>query len=85
MRVRVQLFAVARQRAGRSVVEVEVPGGSTVADLKAALRDQVPDLAPVLPTARFALDAEYADDATPIPPGADVALIPPVSGGSGGL
>jgi molybdopterin converting factor small subunit len=84
MRVRVHLFAVARQRAGRSVVEVEVPGGSTVADLKAALGDQVPDLAPILPAARFAVEAEYADDATPIPPGADVALIPPVSGGSGG-
>jgi molybdopterin converting factor subunit 1 len=84
MHVRVHLFAVARQRAGRPVVEVDLPGGSTVAGLKAALGDQLPDLAPILPTARFAVDAEYADDATPIPPGAEVALIPPVSGGSEG-
>jgi hypothetical protein len=31
----------------------------------------------------FAIDADYAgDDERPIPPGAEVAAIPPVSGGS---
>jgi molybdopterin converting factor small subunit len=29
----------------------------------------------------FAIDAEYAVDATPIPLAAEVACIPPVSGG----
>ena len=82
MHARVRLFAVARQRAGRPVVEVDLPDRATVADLRAALRESLPDLAPILPTARFSVDAEYADDATPIPPGADLALIPPVSGGS---
>jgi molybdopterin converting factor subunit 1 len=82
MRARVQLFAVARQRAGRPFVEVDLPDGATVADLKGALRETVPGLAPVLPSARFAVNAEYADDATPIPPGAELALIPPVSGGA---
>ena len=82
MRSRIRLFAVARQRAGLSAVEVDLPDRSTVADLKAALRAQVPILAPILDSARFSVDAEYADDATPIPPGSDLALIPPVSGGS---
>lgn len=82
MRARIQLFAIARQRAGRPAVELDLPESPTVADLKAALRDQVPALAPILGAARFSVNAEYADDATPIPPGADLALIPPVSGGS---
>jgi molybdopterin converting factor subunit 1 len=81
MLARVHLFAVARQRAGRPVVEVDLPDGATVADLKAALRASVHDLAAILPAARFAIDSEYTDDDAPIPPGAEIALIPPVSGG----
>ena len=34
-----------------------------------------------VPQMMFAVDTRYADDATPIPPNADVACIPPVSGG----
>jgi molybdopterin converting factor small subunit len=82
MRARVQLFAIARQRAGRPFVEVELPDGASVAELKRAIHEAVPELAAVLPMARFSVNAEYADDATPIPPGAELALIPPVSGGA---
>ena len=82
MLVRVHLFAIARERAGRSVVEVDLPDDATVMDLKWALNDLIPSLAPITSSARFSVDTEYADDSTPIPPGADLALIPPVSGGS---
>ncbi len=82
MLVRVRLFAVARERAGRSVVEVDLPDEATVTDLKRSLQDRIPDLAPIMSSARVSVDAEYADDSTPIPAGADLALIPPVSGGS---
>ncbi len=81
MHVRVQLFAVARQRAGRPVVEVDLPDGATVADLRAAIAEALPSLAALLDTIRFAVNADYADDTTLIPPGADLAVIPPVSGG----
>jgi molybdopterin converting factor subunit 1 len=82
MLVRVRLFAVARERAGRPVVEVELADEATVGDLTRALAERVPDLAAIMPSARFAVDSEYADDSTPIAPGAELALIPPVSGGS---
>ena len=43
----------------------------------------VPTLGPLLPSCRIAINAEYAvDDRQTIPPGAEVAAIPPVSGGS---
>jgi molybdopterin converting factor small subunit len=38
-------------------------------------------LSTLLPHVLFAINAEYAGDATPIPAGAEIACIPPVSGG----
>jgi molybdopterin converting factor subunit 1 len=82
VRVTVRLFALARQRAGRPEVTVEVPEPPTVAGLKRALAEAHPALAPMVPGLMIAVDAEYAPDAAPIPPGAEVAAIPPVSGGA---
>jgi molybdopterin converting factor subunit 1 len=82
VRVEVRLFAVARHRAGRATVSVELPEGATVADLKRVLAEAHPELAAMVPHFLIALDAEYAADDRPVPPGAEVAAIPPVSGGS---
>jgi molybdopterin converting factor subunit 1 len=79
--VRVRLFARARDLAGADVVEVALPAGATVADLRARLADDYPVLRDLLPRAAVAVNEDFAGDAAPIPPGADVALIPPVSGG----
>lgn len=84
MRVELQLFAVARERAGRPVVTLDLPEPATVADLKAALARSVPALAPLLPTIRIAVDSEYRDDAHPVAAESELAAIPPVSGGSVG-
>jgi molybdopterin converting factor subunit 1 len=81
MRVRVKLFAVARQRAGRESVEVEIPAGATVRQLRGAMLEQVPALAEVIPHVRLAVNSQYAADGMMIPAGAEVAVIPPVSGG----
>lgn len=86
MIVRVKLFAVARQRLGGQEVQVEVPAGSsgsdaTVADLRSALKSRFPELAEVLPHVKVAVNNDYASERTAIPPDAEVALIPPVSGG----
>ena len=82
MIVRVKLFAVARQRAGQEGVEVELPAaGATVADLRRAILARSPTLADVMPHMKVAVNNEYASDAAIIPAGAEVALIPPVSGG----
>jgi len=82
MIVRVKLFAVARQRAGKDHVEVEVPAdGATVAELRRAVTRCCPALADVLPHVKVAVNSDYAADATPLPANAEVALIPPVSGG----
>ncbi len=81
MRVRVQLFAVARELQGADQVELELPPGGTVADLREAIRQQAPNLSGLLGQLKFAVNEQYASDSTPIEPGAAVACIPPVSGG----
>jgi molybdopterin converting factor small subunit len=77
------LFALAREKAGTSTLTVELPPSPNVQDLKAALARACPALAPLLPTLRIAINSEYAlDDHQTIPLGAELAAIPPVSGGS---
>jgi molybdopterin converting factor subunit 1 len=81
MMLSIKLFAIARQRLGRDEVEVTLPASATAGDLRRALTEQFPALADVLPHIRIAINSSYATDATVIPAGSEVALIPPVSGG----
>jgi molybdopterin synthase catalytic subunit len=81
MRYTIQLFAIARERVGKSAVEVELPPAATIAILRQQLAQQFPVLADILPAVRFAVNADYARDQTELPPHAEVAVIPPVSGG----
>jgi len=81
VKVRVRLFAVAKQVAGRESVEIDLPEGASIAQLRDQLGARVPPLAGIVGQMMFAVDVQYANDQTPIPPGADVACIPPVSGG----
>lgn len=81
MKVRVKLFAVARQRAGVETIEVELPAAPTVAHLRSAIVEQFPPLADVVRHVRFAINSDYVSDSTSLSPTAEIALIPPVSGG----
>lgn len=80
--VTVLYFAVARERAGTAAESVEFEG-STVKELLAVLAARHPSLAEVLPHLRVAVNQEFAVAQGAIPKNAEVALIPPVSGGSG--
>ena len=83
-RVTVLLFAAARERAGTSRLELEVPPeGLLLEHLLDGVFAQAPSLRPLRPYLRVAVDRDFADAGTRILPGAEVALIPPVSGGSG--
>jgi molybdopterin synthase catalytic subunit len=83
MNVRVRLFAILRERAGRDAIEVEVPDSATVADAIEALRD-FPGLGDVLERMPIAtaVNREYAAAEAPLHAGDELALIPPVSGGA---
>jgi len=81
MRVRVKLFAAARDAAGESEVKLEVRDGATLADVERALLSDIPALAQLLPYARWAVDAEFATSGAVLTEQSEIALIPPVSGG----
>ncbi len=82
IKLEVRLFAMAKERAGRPTVAVELPLGASVADLRAAIGHRLPALAPFLSKTMIAVDEEYATDDQVLAPGSRVAVIPPVSGGS---
>lgn len=79
--MKVRLFARARELAGRGEVEVTLPAGATVAQLRAALAEQVPALGGFVGRCAVAVGGAYAADGDALGEGAEVALIPPVSGG----
>ena len=83
IRVRVRLFAVQRELVGARDVGLELEDGATIEDAWAALVARHPAVAPGRPFVRFARNAAYAPPETVLADGDEVAMIPPVSGGSG--
>ena len=81
MTLTVLFFAQARDRTGCARCALELPDGSHVADALAALRAAHPQLEPLLPHLAVAVNGELAPAHTTIPAGAELALLPPVSGG----
>lgn len=80
MQVQIRLFAGLRERAGASQVDLELPDGAHVADALAQLQHITGDLPVVM-----AVNQEYADEQLALHSGDELALIPPVSGGSVGV
>jgi molybdopterin converting factor subunit 1 len=81
MTVRVRLFARAKDLAGTDAVAVTLSPGATVGDLRRRLAADHPALAGLLSRCAVAVADEFAEDSLPLPAGAEVALLPPVSGG----
>ena len=81
MTVRVLFFALLRERAGMSETAVEVEAGTTAAGLWRLLQRRHPRLGEYSGPLRFAVDQAYVDGSETLPDNAEVALIPPVSGG----
>src|SRR5262249_4371815 len=81
MTLTVQLFSRARDLAGAVPVKVPVPPGSAVAELRAAVLAACPALRELLPRCAVAVNEDFADDDLGVPLNAEIALLPPVSGG----
>jgi MoaD family protein len=80
--VRARLFAIQRELAGRREIELALPLGATVEDAWDDLVRRFPVLAPGRPYVRFARNGEYTEAQAPLADGDEIAVIPPVSGGS---
>jgi sulfur-carrier protein len=81
MLVNVQFFAGARDLAGERSIAIDLPEPAHVGDLRRTLVERLPRLVPLTNSLLFAVGTDYAQDHTPLTPGAQVACFPPVSGG----
>jgi molybdopterin converting factor subunit 1 len=79
--VRVLFFAQARERAGKSTDTLELPSGSRVTDALALLERRHPGLAELRPHLAVAVNQRLATADALVPDDAELALLPPVSGG----
>ena len=80
--VRVRYFAGHRDIAGRSEEEVRLEEGATVGTLWEYLVQAYPRLAGYAGRLLYAVNQQFADPATSLRDGDEVAFIPPVSGGA---
>jgi molybdopterin synthase catalytic subunit len=83
IRVRVRLFATQRELVGAREVPLDLSEPATVDGAWDALVAAHPGLAPGRPFVRFARNGDYAEPATRLVDGDELAIIPPVSGGAG--
>lgn len=81
MQVRLLAFASAAQAIGAGACDWQLAGASTVRDLRLRLAIDFPAIAPLLPRLAIAVNGTLASPETPVGEGAEVALLPPVSGG----
>ena len=84
MQIRVLFFGVLKDLLGRSAETVELPEGAQLRQLVSHYSGQSPRLREMLPSVAFSVNQEYSPGDRALQAGDEVALLPPVSGGSGG-
>lgn len=81
--VTIRLFATLKDLAGRDRLILPLDSTATIEAIRARLADEIPALAPALPSAIAAVNQEYVFAGHEIQAGDEIAFFPPVSGGAG--
>ena len=81
MKIRVLAFASAASAVGGSQIEIDLPDGADLEKLREILTGDYPGLAPIWDRLAVAIDGDLVGCAALLHDGAEVALLPPVSGG----
>jgi molybdopterin converting factor subunit 1 len=79
--VKLLFFATLRERAGTRSMELDIPVDLTIQGLKDKLSSEFPSLKDSMSSVLITINREYAFDEAVIPPNAELAMFPPVSGG----
>lgn len=82
MQLTIRLFATLKDRVGQGKVQIDVAAPATVQTMLAALSVAYPALGDSLPTALVAVNQSFAFAETAVQPEDEIAIFPPVSGGS---
>jgi len=84
MRVKVLFFGVLKDMVGRAEDLLELQDGATLADVLSHYEQRVPKIREVLHTVALSVNQHYAGPGAVLGEGDEVALLPPVSGGTSG-
>jgi MoaE-MoaD fusion protein len=82
MRVRVLFFGMLQEMAGQPSDWMDLPAGASVGDLLNLCARQSPAMKAAMPSLAIAVNQQYSAAGTTLHDGDEVALLPPVSGGS---
>ena len=82
MKVTVKYFAVCRQMLNRDEEDMELPEGAILQDVLDRLKGEKPEISGLFETMQMSVNWQYADYETKLSDNDEVALIPPVTGGS---
>ena len=77
----VKLFAAYQEAYGLSELTLELPAGTTVAQLRDRLIAEQPQLEQWRDLTRFGVNLEFVEAEAVLQSGDEIVLIPPVSGG----
>ena len=83
MRIRILYFAVLRERLQRDRESLDLPGTPTIGDAVAEIAARHPEVASLLPQAQTAVNRSVAPASHALHDDDELALLPPVAGGSG--
>ena len=82
MHITVLFFATIKERVGKNTCELEVQEDTKVRDLKDILGSEFPGISDMLSSVLVSINRTYAFDDDIVPDKAEIAIFPPVSGGS---
>lgn len=85
MQVRVLFFGMLKDLAGRGSEVLDLPEDATLKDVVVQVSEQIPGLDRLLPSIAMSINQEYAGPESKLNAGDEIALLPPVSGGSQSL
>lgn len=79
--IKLLFFATIRDKAGTKALELDIPDDMTIQGLKDKLSSDIPNLKESMRSVLITINREYAFDEAVVPPGAEIGMFPPVSGG----
>lgn len=80
MTLEIMAFGITKDIVGKTIINFEVPSGSSVKELKEKLVESYPRMQD-LKSLLIAVNEEYGDETHILSERDEIALIPPVSGG----
>ena len=82
MKIRIRYFASLREVVGQSEETLDMPDGSSVSGVRAALEERYPGLRAILARCVAAINQKYGDAETALHEGDELVFIPPMGGGA---